>query len=475
MVSSLLGTALILFGVGQPAAPDSLVAPLHVDTLAEFEMLIFPPPGATLPLWYQVAWGDGDTLDWSGPLRSPVDISRYHRFRAHGTYEIRVRARDSLNRTSPWSKPLSVIAGEPLLRWAFPTLWPIIASPALDRDGNVYIGDIGDEESDNGEGGRLYCIGPDGQLRWDFETGGSIYGAVTVDGDNVYCVSADSTLYCLDRAGALRWSLRLTDDLSCAPAVGIDGTLYIGSDAGTLFCVSRAGKLRWQFKTGDEIAGPATVGADGRVYITSDSVYCLDARGRRRWAFGTPDADYFFASAVPGPNGLVYCGCTDGYLYCIGPDGRLRWRAPAPDGDEIRTEVVFGESGEIWFGTDGYYLCRMKPGGVPEVMYEAGDILIAPPALSDSGTLYFLPDDGVVYALARSGRLAWTAEIAGGSKEVYYTSAPTIGPDGTVFAASWDGGLFAFRGDAPPARSHWPQYRRDAQHLGRAPKPARRR
>ncbi len=459
MASTLLGIAVTLLAVGQPAAPDSLAAPLHVDTLAEFELLIFPPPGAKLPLWYQVAWGDGETLDWSGPLRSPVDISRYHRYRRFGSYEIRVRARDSLKRASPWSRPLAVTAGEPVLKWAFPTLEPITAAPALDRDGNVYIGD---------ESGRLYCIGPDGQFRWDFEAGDAIYAAAAIDGDNIYAVSVDSSLYCLDRAGKLRWSLRLGDELYCAPAIGADGSLYIGSDAGTLYCVDRNGKLRWRYKTGDEIAGSPTIGADGLVYVTSDSVYCLDARGRRKWAFGTPEADYFFASAVPDAAGNVYCGCTDGYLYCIGPNGRLRWRAPVPDGDEIRTEVAIGHGGEIYFGSDGYYLCRMDPGGAPKVLYEAGDILIAPPALSDSGTVYFLPDDGVVYALARSGRLAWTCEIASGSKDIYYTSAPKIGPDGTVYVGSWDGGLYAFRGDAPPARSHWPQYRRDAQNTGRA-------
>lgn len=458
MLSTFLGTALLLVGVGQPAAPDSLAAPIHVDTLTEFEMLIFPPPGAKLPLWYQVAWGDGETLDWSGPLRSPVDISRYHRYRAYGSYEIRVRARDSLKRASPWSKPLTVNAGEPRLKWAFPTLDPIIASPSLDKDGNVYIGD---------EGGRLYCIGPDGQLLWDFEAKDAIYAAVTVDGDNLYCASVDSNVYCLDRKGSVRWALYLGDELYCAPALGPDGALYIGSDAGTLFCVDKGGKLRWSYKTGDEIAGPATVGADGLVYITSDSVYCLDAKGRRKWAFGTPAADYFFASAVPDPQGNVYCGCTDGYLYCLQKNGRLRWRAPVPDGDEIRTEITFGKSGELWFGTDGYYVCRMTAGGTPEVVFEAGDIVIAPPAISDSGTLYILPDDGMLLALDKSGRLAWTYEVASGSKEVYYTSAPAIAPDGTVYAASWDGGLFAFRGDAPPARTLWPQYRRDAQHTGR--------
>jgi outer membrane protein assembly factor BamB len=100
-------------------------------------------------------------------------------------------------------------------------------------------------------------------------------------------------------------------------------------------------------------------------------------------------------------------------------------------------------------------------------MYEADDIIAGTPAVSDKGTVYFLADDGTLYALRADGRLLWRHEIAGDEKGTYYTSSPVIGPDGTVYVGSWDGGLYAFRGDGPPARSFWPQYRRDARNTGR--------
>ena len=107
-----LGLTLLL-GIGQPAAPDSLVVPAWADTAVEIEAVIFPPAGALLPLYYQVAWGDGDTLDWSGPLESPTDISRYHKYKTPGDYAVSVRARDSLGRISAWSKPYGV-------KWTYP-------------------------------------------------------------------------------------------------------------------------------------------------------------------------------------------------------------------------------------------------------------------------------------------------------------------------------------------------------------------
>jgi outer membrane protein assembly factor BamB len=442
-------------------APDSLVSPLWTDTTAETELVIFPPPDAKLPLWFQIAWGDGSQTDWTGPLQSMTDISRYHKYTVLGDLAILVRCRDSLGRKSAWSQPLKVTVGEPLLKWQFPSAYPIVASPTLDLRGNVYVGD---------DTGFVYCVSPDGELRWYFETRAPVYAAVVVVDSAVYVASHDSSLYCLDLGGRKRWSVDLRDELYTAPAVGPDGTLYIGTGAGTLYAVTPAGKVRWSFKAGDEISSSPTVGADGRVYFCADSVYCFDAKGRRRWAFGAPNGDYFFAAPVPDTNGLTYAGNFDGYLYCLGPNGRLLWRAPTTDDCEIRSETAFDLDGSLWFGSDAEYLFRKDPGGSPRDVYEAIDVVVATPAVSDKGSVYCLPDDGTLVGFTRSGRLLLKLEVASGDKDVYYTSAPTIGPDGTIYVGSWDGGLYALRGDGPPATTVWPQHRRDAQHTGRVRK-----
>jgi hypothetical protein len=144
-----------------------------------------------------------------------------------------------------------------------------------------------------------------------------------------------------------------------------------------------------------------------------------------------------------------------------------------PDGDEVRPEVPVGTDSALYFGTDGDYLCRKSPQGTPTVFYEANDILVGAAASSDKGTIFSLPDDGTLVAKAANGRLLWTREVASGDKEVYYSSSPTIGPDGVVYVGSWDGGLYAFRGDGPAANTPWPQYRHDPQHTGRQVLPSK--
>jgi outer membrane protein assembly factor BamB len=448
----------VFLGASQLAAPDSLVVPLWADTTNEIEAIIFPPPDAMLPLYYQVAWGDGETLSWTGPLRSSTDISRYHKYKAAGEYAVTVQAKDSLDRVSAWSKPYGVtVRAEPILKGIFNTSDPIVASPSVDANSNIYVGD---------ESGTLYSVSSNGYQRWTFRANDAVYGAAAISRDLVYFTSLDSHLYCLDTTGKEHWRCYLGDELYSTPAVGGNGMLYVATDKGQVVAVSPAGKVVWRHKTGDEIAGSLTIGAGGFVYAAGDSVYCFEPGGRKRWAYGAPEGDFFYASVVGDDSGRAYVGNMDGFLYCIGPDGRQLWRAPAPEGDEIRSEVVMDAGRSLYFGTDGDFLCRMQPGGSPEKLYEAIDILIATPALSDKGTVYFLPDDGTLCALAANGRLLWTREVASGNKEVYYTSSPVIAPDGTVYVGSWDGGLYAFCGDGPPARTLWPQYRHDAARSG---------
>ena len=454
----MLLAAVVCAGLFQLAAPDSMIVPMLADTTVDVEVVVFPAKDAALPIWYEVIWGDGDTLTWSGPLQNNADVSRYHRYRTYGEFTVQARIKDGLGTISDWSSPLTVKVGEPIQRWSFATEDAIVCAPSLDLHGNIYFGD---------EGGVIYSLTPGGDPRWNAKARDAVYGAPVIIGNRVYVTSLDSTLYCFDTAGKSLWNLNLGDALYCPPAVGADGALYIGTDVGWFASVAANGKLRWKRKLGDELAAPPTIGVNGLIYQTADSVYCFDSKGRRRWAFGAPEGDYFFAAAIPDPSGVVYAGNNDGYLYCIGPDGRLRWRSPGPDADEIRPEVTVGLDGTLYYGDDGYYCVRKPVNGTPSTVYEANDVVIAAAAISDKGTVYYMPDDGTLYAFANGARLLYSRDVVDGSKEVYYTGSPVIAPDGTIYTTSWDGGIYAFRGDGPPAATWWPQYRHDAQHTGR--------
>jgi len=438
--------------------PDSLIYPLKVDTSTELELTIFPPAQVNLPIQYRIDWGDGDTLDWTEPLNSRTEMVRYHRYHQPGNYNIRVKVRDKIGMESDWGPARLVEVVPALVKWFAPTLEPVVAAPALDKNGNVYIGD---------ESGTVYSFNSAGELRWTFHTRQPVYAGLSIEQELIYVPSLDSSLYCLDTSGNLRWSVNLNDELWAPPAIGTDRNLYLTSDKGKLISVDPKGKVRWQVQLGDEASSAPTIGPDGNIYVSADSIYSFTPKGKRKWAFGTPDNSYFFAAPVLDQDGLVYAGSFDGFVYCLNREGRMVWRAPVPDEDEIRTEVVFSPDNRLYVGTDGYYLCVKEPNGSFRVVYETNDAICATPAVSVTGTVYFFSDDGVFYAFNKEGRMLFRNEIATGDKDLYYTSSPAIGSDGTVYVGSWDGGLYAFYGDAPPANTPWTQFRGNCQHTGR--------
>ena len=70
--------------------------------------------------------------------------------------------------------------------------------------------------------------------------------------------------------------------------------------------------------------------------------------------------------------------------------------------------------------------------------YKAGAGALSGIALAPDGTIHFAAADGV-YALSRDGQLLWKTPLPSGP----VVAAPSIGPDGTLYAASQSGRLFA--------------------------------
>ena len=59
--------------------------------------------------------------------------------------------------------------------------------------------------------------------------------------------------------------------MSSSPAIGSDGTVYVGSDDNKLYAINpKSGAKLWEFETGDRVSSSPTIGSDGTVYIGSE-------------------------------------------------------------------------------------------------------------------------------------------------------------------------------------------------------------
>ena len=89
----------------------------------------------------------------------------------------------------------------------------------------------------------------------------------------------------LQSSGAKKWKFETGDDHVSSPAIGSDGTVYVGSDDNKLYAINgKSGVKLWEFETeiNMEPSSPA-IGSDGTVYVGSfdKKVYAIktDSKG----------------------------------------------------------------------------------------------------------------------------------------------------------------------------------------------------
>ena len=91
-----------------------------------------------------------------------------------------------------------------------------------------------------------------------------------------------------------------------------------------------AGVKLWEFETGDGVFSPA-IGSDGTVYVGSNDkkLYAINGKsGVKLWEFNT--GGYVDSSPAIGSDGTVYVGSYDGKLYAIKTDSKGLAKSPWP-------------------------------------------------------------------------------------------------------------------------------------------------
>lgn len=244
--------------------------------------------------------------------------------------------------------------------------WIVGPSPAV-SDGVVYF---------SAASGSLYALDTKTrQLKWVYKTKGILTPA-TLTEDTVYIGAEKGFLYALDRAsGQERWNFKVKGHAN--NPVFMDGLVYFRTDEGILYALdAKSGQEKWSTKVGGKYLpvfpvtsvtiGTALAAHDKTIFFagvesTTDYLYAIDAKsGQQKWKFATKGP----CRAPIATDEIVYIGCFGNFLAIDAQNGTKRW------GIESKTEF-HGKTVKV----------------VP-----------SSPALSN-GTLYFLTDEGFVYAL----------------------------------------------------------------------------
>ncbi len=369
--------------------------------------------------------------------------------------------------------------------------WMQSSTPLVSDQGIIYVGGAN----------MLYAFDMDGSQLWsqvvatgvDSWVGGS--PAISPDGSVVYCAGCcdndGSKLIAADTlTGATNWVYSLQGSSWAAPAVGQDGTIYIGGgvswspDPVTTYLIQAIhpdGTLKWAASNATEyiMMQNVSLSPDGSMVLFNDfndngsnqrRVTALSAAtGALLWQKEVSNGGEFFPSMAVDDSGDIYCNGEDGFRKLSGADGAYLWQntsisrgfTPAlsadgtvwtkPDNEEnligldMQTgariaQIVLGPESLGWttpaIGDEGYVYISTRSN-----LYCLAPVVET--AIIDWCNLQWPPTLSMVYAGAPSDKVYGQVYIEGATPEPGPTpglqawlgyGAPTENPD----EASWN-------------------------------------
>ena len=186
------------------------------------------------------------------------------------------------------------------LKWRYQTGGWVGRGPCIADDGTIYFGSWD---------GYLYAVYPDGSLKW--KTGGNLAGTTPV-------IAQDGTIYVgshylsaiYPANGSVKWVFDPGSDRTIRggnPCISADGTIFFGThigdtDGGELIAVNPDGTERWRIMLASVwIASAPAIGSDGTVYVGSCNSGLSGSEGYLH-AVGPLDPDAPFAPVIDGPS-----------------------------------------------------------------------------------------------------------------------------------------------------------------------------
>lgn len=276
---------------------------------------------------------------------------------------------------------------------------------------------------------------------WSYIADDSIYTSPAVGADGtIYVGSDDNNLYAIAPDGKKKWSFTTRNYINSSPVVGMYGCIYVGSYDKNLYAINPDGSKKWSFLTGDYIYSSPAIGANGTIYVGSNDkkLYAINTDGSQKWAFAA--GGYISSSPAIGADGTIYVGSGDKKLYAINPDGSQKWAFAA--GGYISSSPAIGADGTIYVGSDDKKLYAINPDGTQKWSFITGRGIYSSPAIGADGTIYIGSHDQNFYAINPDGSQKWS--FATGN---FVYSSPIIGADGTIYVGSADKKLYALNPD----------------------------
>jgi outer membrane protein assembly factor BamB len=227
-----------------------------------------------------------------------------------------------------------------------------------------------------------------------------------------------------------RWVYVIEQTQVQSPAIGSDGTIYIGtgmSDTSLptngLYAIRPNGTLKWKLTLGRSVHSSVACDTHGDLYCIvgnansankmDAALYALDSAGQIRWKLDSigwmaPIPNTGFTPAIASDGTITVNGRYS--MFAVSPAGNVKWKYDFPLIDNVTQAGVRQTTGSHrsapTIARDGTIYVNTKQGGHDGTQVEGG-----------------------IFAIDPDGHLKWRTYDVGG------TAAPVLGIDGTIYSA----------------------------------------
>jgi outer membrane protein assembly factor BamB len=318
--------------------------------------------------------------------------------------------------------PFGPAGNWPVEKWKFKMQGAVLSSPAIDKNGTLYIGADGDD--------CLFAINPDGTERWRANIGNALSSPAIGSDGTIYIGTVYGKLYAINPNGTEKWQviLETTSWAYSSPVISEDDIIYMASvDSNKLFAIYLNGTIKWSFETNGWIYSSPALSDDGTIYIGSNDgcLYAINPNGTLKWKYNT-GKDVQSDPSIDS-NGIIYFGSWDGYLYALYPNGTLVWKFNTMGA--IESSPALCSDGAIVIGSSSDNLYCLNPNGTLQWSFHTGNDILSSPTIDAHGTIYCGSYDDYLYAINKNGTLRWKFDAADHGIE----SSQVIAEDGTIY------------------------------------------
>ena len=226
--------------------------------------------------------GSPTAWEWDFENDGVVDSTEQspaHTYTTEGTYTVNLTVTNAAGSNSEVKTDYITVSGgsggeTPAATGLADTPWPKFGGPDLNNTGqSPYVGS------------------QTGNPKWTFTVSTNPREITPVIGSDgtIYISDQSGKIYAVNPDGTSKWTFKLNAVIRGTPVIGTDGTLYyVCSSAGSLHAMNPDGTLKWQSAdaTGNLIYGSLAVGVDGTLYAGSDKLYAFNPEdGTLKWSY----------------------------------------------------------------------------------------------------------------------------------------------------------------------------------------------